>query len=271
MPSEIRAMTYNIRYDNPNDGENIWRWRRDHVASVIRFHKPDLVGLQEALHEQLEDLRERLPSYQWVSAGREDGEYAGEYCAIGYDKERFNLEDQSTFWLSEAPSKPGSIGWDATLPRIVTYARLRERTTGVELSHFNTHLDHDGERARAESAKLLLTKIDELAPDTPAVLTGDFNTLESDEPYEILTGRDRSSTGRTILDTHQAAKHIHHGPTSTFNDFEELVPGKKIDYVFVTSDVEVIQHGACSDTYEDGQYPSDHLPVVVDLSLPEMR
>jgi endonuclease/exonuclease/phosphatase family metal-dependent hydrolase len=258
-------MTYNIRYDNPSDQKFVWRRRRNGVTSNIRFHDPDVVGLQEALHDQLEDLRDRLPGYEWLSAGRREKEAAGEYAAIGYAKERFNLEADGTFWLAEDPSEPGTVGWDAKLPRLVRYARIREYETGIQFYHFNTHFDHYGEEARVQSAELLRDRIDELTGERPTIVTGDFNTCESDPPYHVLTG---ANGHRSLLDAHHAANYPHHGPRTTMTDFHSLVPDRKIDYVFVTEDVEVVVHGACADTDDEGLYPSDHLPVVVDIVLP---
>lgn len=263
-------MSYNVRYDNPNDGEHAWRTRRDDVASVIRFHRPDLVGLQEALHDQLEDVRDRLPRFEWLSAGRAAAENAGEYAAIGYDRDRFNLETEDSFWLSETPSEPGSVGWDAMLPRLVRVVKLRERTTDVEFHHFNTHFDHAGETARLESARLLRDRIDDRATDGPVIVTGDLNCRRTASPYRHLTERSQSSPGRTLRDAHRVSRRPHHGPDTSVTDFHNLVPDKKIDHVLVTTDVEVILHGTCSDTYGDGRYPSDHLPIVTRLSLPEV-
>ncbi len=262
-------MSYNVRYDNPDESAHPWRHRRDQVASVVRFHGPDLVGLQEALHGQLDDLRSRLPGYEWLSAGRERPESAGEYAAIGYDRDRFNLEAEGTLWLSETPDEAGSVGWDAQLPRLVRHARLREESTDVELFLFNTHFDHYGETARRESAGLLLDRIDDLAANEPVIVTGDFNCLAASAPYERLTGREKRSAGRTLRDTHQVARRGHHGPTTTVTDFRNLVPERKIDHVFVSSDVDPVLHGVCADTYGNGRYPSDHLPVLVELALPE--
>jgi endonuclease/exonuclease/phosphatase family metal-dependent hydrolase len=262
-------MSYNIRYDNPEESTHPWRKRRDQVASVIRFHEPDVVGLQEALHDQLEDLRERLPEYEWLSAGREEPECAGEYAAIGFRRDRFNLEAEGTMWLSETPEETASVGWDAQLPRLVRHVRLREETSDVEFYVFNTHFDHYGETARIESASLLLERVDDLAANEPVVVTGDFNCLAGSPPYELLTSREKRSAGRTLRDTHQVGRRGHHGPTTTVTDFRNLVPERKIDHVFVSTDVESVGHGVCSDCFGDGAYPSDHLPVLVDLSLPE--
>ena len=268
MPFRLSAMSYNVRYDNPGEGDHAWRNRRDDVASTVRFHGPDVVGLQEALHQQLEDLRERLPGYEWLSAGRSDAESAGEYAAIGYDRERFNLEDDGTVWLSETPSVPGSLGWDAQLPRLVRHACLRDEETDVVFFLFNTHFDHYGETARRESATVLLDRIDSLAANEPVLVTGDLNCLSSSSTYERLTRRDKRGAGRTLRDTHRIARNGHHGPSTTVTDFRNLVPDRKIDYVLASSDVEPVLHGVCADTYENGLYPSDHLPVLVELSLP---
>ena len=268
MSFSLTVMSFNVRYDNPKESTHAWRRRRDEVASVIRFHGPDVIGLQEALHDQLDDLAERLPNYEWLSAGREEPECAGEYAAIGYDRERFNLEADGTTWLSET-REPASVGWDAQLPRLVRHARLREEATDVEFYLFNTHFDHYGETARLESAKLLLECVDDLARNEPVIVTGDLNCLTGSPPYELLTGRDKRSAGRTLRDTHQSSRHPHHGPSSTVTDFRNLVPDRKIDYVLVSSDVEPVLHGVCADVFANGKYPSDHLPILVELSLPE--
>jgi len=270
MSSRIRVMSYNVRYDNPSDDTYVWRKRRDEVAGVVRFHDPALVGLQEALHNQLRDLRDRLSDdYDWLRAGRRDTpqDIVGEYAAIGYDATRFDLEDQWTLWLSES-GEPGAIGWDAMLPRLVRIAKLRENDTGVAFYFCNTHFDHAGERARIESAELLRSRIDELPTDAPVVVTGDFNARAVDPAYERLVGDDGR---RRLFDAHFADDVDHHGPETSVTDFTSLVPDRKIDHVFVTSDVEVLLHGTCSDTYDDGLYPSDHLPVIADVSLPHRR
>ena len=262
----LRAMTYNVRYANPNDGEHVWGNRREHVATAIRFHRPDVIGLQEAEHGQLEDVRERLPDFEWLAAGRAKGGTAGEFVPIGYRRDRFALDGEGSFWLSETPDT-AAPGWDAAFPRLVHHALLRDRTTGVAFAHFNTHFDHRGERARERSATLVRDHIDEEVPDAPLVVTGDFNCRESSEPYRVLTGGD--GRRRSLRDAHRVSRHPHHGPATSMTDFTHLVPEKKIDHVFVSKGVEVINHGTCSDTYADGCYPSDHLPVVADVVLPD--
>lgn len=266
--SYIRVMTFNVRYDEPRDNANAWPHRKELVASMIRFHNADLVGVQEALKRQLDDLDSLLPEYARVGVGRADGKTAGEYSAILYRKTRFMSLESSTFWLSETPNVPSS-GWDAAYPRIVTWVKLKDLKTGKIFFHFNTHFDHRGDTARKESARLLLNRINQTAGDLPVVVTGDFNFTESSDGYQLLTGKSSGESERSksaLRDTRYFSEHGHHGPTSTFNEFKALVPGMKIDYVFVKGSIRVIQHGVLSDTW-DGRFPSDHLPVLAEIVI----
>lgn len=253
----LRVMTFNIRYDEPRDGANAWPKRKQMVASMIRFYNADLVGVQEALKGQLDDLETLLPEYSWMGVGRADGKTSGEYSAIFYRNSRFKSLESSTFWLSETPNVP-STGWDAALPRIVTWARFKDLATGKTFFHFNTHFDHRGEKARTESARLLLNQISQTAQSLPVVVTGDFNFTESADGYQLLKS--------ALKDGRYAAQHGHHGPTSTFNDFKALVPERKIDYVFVKGNIRIVQHGVLSDTW-DGRFPSDHFPVLAEIVI----
>lgn len=268
LASQTRIMTYNVRYQNPDDGENTWDHRREQVATTIRFHLPDVVGLQEACPSQLDDLRELLPAFTWLDAGRPNDEIYGEYTPIGYHRERFTLESEGSFYLSETPDTPGR-GWDAALPRLVKYARFRDRTTNSEFVHVNTHFDHRGVEARAKSAAMVRDRIDDIAADRPVVLTGDLNCRPGTEPYRLLTDRATDGTGRTLRDAATIAENPLHGPSTSMSDFNNLIPDKQIDHVLVTPEIDVRQHGTCSDMYDNGRFPSDHLPVIADLSLPE--
>jgi endonuclease/exonuclease/phosphatase family metal-dependent hydrolase len=264
----IRVMTFNIRYDEPRDKENAWPNRKELVASMIRFHQADLVGVQEAFERQLRDLEKLLPDYAWVGVGRDDGKAAGEFSAVIYRKARFSRLESSTFWLSETPDVP-SKGWDADYPRIVTWARLKDTTTGKLFFHFNTHFDHRGVRAREESARLLLMRINTIAGQLPVVVTGDFNFNESSRGYQILTGKILEKgigSEDSLRDARYLSQHGHHGSTSTFNEFKALVPDMKIDYVLVKGPITVLQHGTLSDTW-NGRFPSDHLPVLAEIVI----
>ena len=263
----LRVMSYNIRYDNPDDGENAWVHRRDAVASMIRFHKADVVGVQEALAHQIDDLTARLPGFDWFGVGRDDGKKEGEFTAVLYRTRRLMSEERSTFWLSETPDRPG-LGWDAACNRTVTWGRFVDVSTRRLFFFFNTHFDHRGERARAESTHLLLSKIDALAPkDTPVVITGDFNYTPDSEPYQVLTRRGPNPEIRIFYDARRMSGVDHHGPTGTFNGFDiQAVTGQTIDYIFVSREWQVLFHGTLSDTF-DGRFPSDHMPVLAEIFL----
>lgn len=255
-------MTFNIRYDEPRDGVNAWSNRKGKVADVIRFHKADLVGVQEALIGQLEDLEKLLPGFAWCGVGRADGKREGEFSAILYRKQRFKLTDCETFWLSETPETVGSKGWDAALPRIVTWAKFRDLRSKKTFYHFNTHFDHRGEKARTESAKLIVSRIAVVAGKMPSVLTGDLNVKEDTEAYKTLS----TAASSGLRDARYASLNGHFGGTSTFNGFKEMVPAMKIDYVFVTSGIQVFEHGVLSDNW-DGLWASDHLPVLAEIAV----
>ncbi|PSQ03591.1 endonuclease [Halobacteriales archaeon QS_4_69_31] len=260
----VRVCTYNVRRDVADDGEYDWAGRRDAVASTLRFHRPDLVGLQEPLAHQYDDLRAALEGYEWVGRSRGAGEREEEFCPLGYRADRFDRLDAGTFWLSSTPDEPGSVGWDASWPRIVTWARLRDRRTGRAVAYLNTHLDHEGPRARREGAGLLVDRLAGVRAGDPAVVAGDFNCTTDGAPYAILAGAgDRESP---LTDAREATPHRPHGPTTTRTDYESLVPGRRIDHVFV-ADCDVEGYGVATDMGGDGWYPSDHLPVVVDLRV----
>ncbi|MCI0691248.1 endonuclease/exonuclease/phosphatase family protein [candidate division KSB1 bacterium] len=264
----IRVMTFNIRLNTPTDSANAWPHRKEMVASMMRFHRADLTGVQEALKDQMDDLTNLLPEFGWLGVARDDGREAGEYSAIFYLKERFAVLEQKTFWLSETPEKPGSMGWDAAYVRIVTWAKFQDKKTGKAFYHFNTHFDHLGEKARQESAKLLLQKIGEMTKAEPVIVTGDFNATEDSPVYEILTkgaiGETAPSPSHPLTDTRYVSARGHHGPDWTFHGFETVVDRPRIDYIFVSKNVKVARHGTLSDRW-NGRYPSDHLPVLAEL------
>jgi len=262
MSETLRVASYNVRVA-VDDGLDAWEQRVDDVASTIRFHDPDLIGLQEPRGHQLEDLRERLPTYEWLGVGRRGGE-EGEFSPVGYRPRRFDLEDSKTFWLSETPGEVGSVGWDAELPRIATWGRFRDRETDKHLIHANTHFDHVGGRAREESASLLADHLPTVTSDHEAiVLTGDFNCEPNSAPYERLVDNDNID----LRDARKHAEHGHHGPEHTVTGFEDPQTGRRIDYVFVTPDVNIAQYATCVDLRSTGRVPSDHLPVVADLQF----
>lgn len=265
MDETVRVCTYNVRRDVDEDGRFAWDGRREAVASTLRFHRPDVVGLQEPLDHQYDDLRAALDAYEWEGRPRYGGEREGEFCPVGYRAARFERVAGDTFWLSETPEREGSVGWDATYPRIATWVRLRDRETGETLTYCNTHLDHEGERARSEAARLLKSRLPDICGDgeaTPAVVAGDCNATPDDEPYRILAGAGEFES--PLSDARLASPHPPHGPATTRTDYESLRPDRRIDHVFVR-DCGVDHYGVAADLAGDGTFPSDHLPVVVDL------
>lgn len=281
---DLRCMSYNIKNAYDKEGENVWSSRKELVAGVIRFHRPDLVGMQEVLHNQLEDLEQLLPEYGWIGVGREDGKQDGEFSCIFYRKCRLQPLRQSTFWLSEQPDEPGTLGWDAACRRVVTWGEFEDTYTGKRFLHFNTHFDHIGQVAVEQSAHLILQRIGDITEGRPAVLTGDFNVTSDSVPYRVLTQQDKA--GPTLLrDASTTADYKHFGPAFTFQGFDsrevaarsfpaflegqakhEIEFESPIDFIFVTEHAHVLSYGSIPD-HSQGKMPSDHYPVVADLRL----
>lgn len=254
----LNIMTFNIRYSTLRDSNNAWLYRKDNAASQIVFHETHILGVQEALHEQIVDLKERLPRYKYVGVGRDDGKTKGEYSAIFYDTTRLKVLESETFWLSETPSVSGSKSWDAAITRIVTWAKMKDLVTKKTFFVFNTHFDHIGKVARRESAKLLLAKVHALAGDFPAIITGDFNAQPDDEPIKVIV---ESTNPLKLLDTKALSITGHFGPTGTFNGFKSKeVNDQPIDYIFLNRSMTVLQHATLSQTW-GGLFSSDHFPV----------
>lgn len=256
----LKLMTYNIRFDNPSDGENAWSNRKDYFCSQIAFYEPDVFAIQEALPNQVTDIATLLPKYSYVGIGR-DGLGKGESSNIFFKKDRFELLLQNTFWLSETPDVI-SKGWDAALNRICTYVLLKDKKTKQTFWVFNTHLDHIGELARTNSIQLILSKIKTLnTKNYPVFLTGDFNS----EPTEARIIQLKTQ----MNDSEAISEGKPFGPSGTFNAFKhnEAVT-KKIDYIFLSksSPYKVKKYAVLSDS-KDLKYPSDHLPVYVEVSF----
>lgn len=257
----LRAMSYNVRYKNTIDSINGWEFRKDNVAALIKYHKADVVGLQESNNEQTRDLEERLQGYGWYGVPRMSGPN-GELTPIFYRHDRFALLDSGTFWYSETPDVPESKSWDAMYPRIASWVKLRDLASGKEFFFFNTHFDHRGEVARQKSGEIIRQKIMDIAGSQPAILTGDFNTLEGSEAYE-------NTVKEGILrDAFHITESPHYGPANTSSGFAVSTKPirARIDYIFVNDKVKVLGHATLTDQQE-GRYYSDHLPVIAEVSL----
>jgi endonuclease/exonuclease/phosphatase family metal-dependent hydrolase len=261
----LRVMTFNIRLNTSHDGPNAWPYRKDLAASMLHLHHPDIVGLQEALPEQMDDLATRLPDFAWVGVGRDDGARKGEFAAIFYRRARLTLLEQGTFWLSKTPDVPGSLGWDACCIRIVTWAQLVDVATGAVFFLYNTHFDQAGAIARRESARRLLKDIHQRAGTTPVIVVGDLNCTEVATPYRWLTGGLSTSPLR-LYDAKTQSAMPHHGPSGTFHAFTGALRDR-IDYIFVSENLRVLRHATLADYWDGGRYPSDHMPVVADVKF----
>ena len=260
----LNVMTYNIRLNTASDSLNAWPYRKDKLASQVLYHKADILGVQEALHDQMMDLEQRLPQYNYVGGGRDDGKTKGEYSAIFYDTTRLQVLQSATFWLSLTPQEPGSKSWDAAITRIVTWAKMKDRKTKKIFFVFNTHFDHIGKQARRESAILLKEKVKEIAGSSPAVITGDFNAKPSDEPVQVLMDK---TTAGYFTDTKEIAETPHYGPKGTFNGFRSKeVDDEPIDYIFIKGKWKVLTHATLSQTWQ-GRFASDHFAVIAQLQL----
>ena len=260
---DLRVATYNLRYINANDSinGNGWTVRSPIIAALIRFHDFDIFGTQEGYKNQLDDITDALPQYVYYGRGRDDGKDKGEHSAIFYKKDKFKLLDKGDFWLSQTPDKP-SLGWDATCcNRICSWVYLQDKKTGKKFYFFNAHFDHQGVQARQESSKLILQKIKTIAGKAPALFTGDLNGSQSSDWYKAITN------SGLLKDTYFQVKYPY-ANNASFNGFGATKPGNNeiIDHIFISNDFIAKKWGLLTDTYH-GKYPSDHFPVMAEISF----
>ena len=258
--TSLSVMTFNMRYDNPEDGQNNWRFRRERIAGVIKAQEIDVLGTQELLSNQFNDLSGLLTGYQGVGVGRLDGAESGEYCAVFFRKDRFTLLDSGTFWLSETPEVVRSLGWDGACERIATWVVLRDRD-GRELFFIDTHLDHVGQVARDEGVSLLMKRIETLSGGRPVILTGDFNS----EPGSSVVAHVQKDG---VLRDAKAIAQQRSGTDWSFSDFGQIPEAERplLDYIFVSGDIEALRYEVLPDTF-DGGYVSDHAPVMAVVKI----
>ena len=254
-PVDVTIMSFNIRYDNPDDGDSAWRYRIKRVADEMA--EADLIGVQEALSHQVKHLAEELSGYEWVGVGRDDGKKNGEFTSVFFKASAFELLESTTFWLSETPDEPGSVGWDAALPRIATSVHLRVRGTEFDFRVINTHFDHRGTQARLQSAKLLAERVRESTG--PKLLLGDLNTTPDTDVFALFLEEGG------LRDAYTVSKMIPKGPVGTFSGFleqDQLNEAPRIDYILVSSHWNVCSYENVV-SVQNGRYVSDHLPVKV--------
>jgi endonuclease/exonuclease/phosphatase family metal-dependent hydrolase len=266
----LRVMSFNVRYGDADDGPNAWKFRRDLVARTIKAFDPDLLGVQEALNLQCDDLEAALgEDYAFHGAGRDDGKARGEFTAIFFRRPRFEPLAGGHFWLSDTPEEPGSRGWDSECNRMASWVKLRDLAApggggaGTVL-FINTHWDHVGKRARLESARLLRAKARELNPSGAAIMVGDFNAREHDEEYAQLL-RAADDDGPRYVDAYRATHPDQATEEATFHGFRGGSEGIRIDWIIHTPDLKAVE-SSIDRTNEDGRYPSDHYPVTAVLT-----
>lgn len=256
---KLNVMTYNLRLPVQTDNENFWDNRKDDALALMAYYHPDIMGVQEAVSQQMQEIKTGLKDYDFVGVGRDDGKDQGEYSAIFYDKTKLEVLKSGTFWLSETPNVP-SKGWDAAYNRICTYALFKMKDSGKRFWSFNVHFDHIGNVARVNSSKLILEKMKEFNTENlPMTLTGDFNLTDETEPIQIIS--------KSMTDTFYHSEKPHYGPKGSFQDFNVNVPAKeRLDYVFVKG-FTAISNRTINDRRENLLYPSDHFPVLAELKF----
>lgn len=255
-PAPLRVLTYNIRYGSADDGADRWELRRDFAIDIIRTERPHVMGLQEALRFQLDEIARELPRYAEIGVGRDDGGRQGEYVPILFDSTTLQRVDAGWFWFSDSPEVPGSTGWGNTIPRIATWARLRERESGLTFLVYNVHFDHASQPSRERSAALLLDRIARRrAPGEPVIVTGDFNAGEANRAFAALLG-----DSLRLRDTFRAL-HPDADSVGTFHAFRGGSAGEKIDAVLAGPGWQV-DSARIVRTQRGGRYPSDHYPVL---------
>ena len=288
LSAQMLVGSYNIRLKLSDDSVrgDVWTKRCQVICDQVNFMSPDIFGTQEVLHSQLLDMLPRLDGYDYIGVARDDGKTAGEYAAIFYKRDRLRLLDYGNFWLSETPDRPG-LGWDAACVRICTWGKFAKQTaTDDEAFYFfNLHMDHVGVVARREAAKLIVSKIRDIAKGATVIVTGDFNVDQNDEIYSIFTD------SGLLRDSYQEAR-LRFAENGTFNSFDtDLYTDSRIDHIFVSPAIRVESYGVLTNSYwvpdnesatrlkghdapqqiDFSRYtrrqPSDHYPVFVRLSF----
>lgn len=246
--TQLNICSYNIRGDKPVDGASQWIFRKDSLCRIINENNFDIVCLQEAVAFQLEEILERV-DMDFVGI-------RGLFNPILFNSKRFELLHTEIFWLSES-SLPCSIGWDGKYDRYCIWAKFKERKTGEEFFIFNTHLDHKGENAKREGAKMICEKAKHFAGDAPTIICGDMNSMDTTDAYTVFTAnfKDSRKMASTVV-----------GPLGTAHNFGKVAP-VRIDYIFVRNGIEILTYTVNDEEYGNGFYPSDHYPVYVKAKL----
>jgi len=261
LQTPLRIGTFNVRWDAPEDGEHRWERRRERLFGLLRSWEPDVLGLQEPLLHQLEQICQALPDYAAVGVGRADGVSAGEFCPILYRQSRFKPTDSGTFWLSPQPDVPGSLGWGARHPRICTWAHLAEQASGASFFLYNVHLDHEAQEAREKGVDLLLARIRQRSAPDPVVVTGDFNAGLGNPAVARI-----QAAASPVSQNALAAAQTDQSRVGTFHGFTGKAGKEPIDYIFLSPEWQPLDGQV---VHGDGRplFPSDHFPVAVTVQL----
>lgn len=261
----IKIMSYNIRYPAPEDYEsgNGWNDRKERLVQFLKYHNPKIIGMQEAVFDQITYINNQLRDYTYVGAGRDDGKEKGEFTPIMFDTTIYSALESNTYWLSETPDKP-SKGWDAALNRVITYVRLKNKYDNTSFFVFNTHFDHKGLKARDKSAELVIELIDKIAGNSEVILLGDFNTLPDSQPYNTLKEH--------LTDAYLVSINQPYGPAGTSSGFKVCSDKElnRIDFIFTSRNISVINYSILTDFYYSN-YHSDHLPVTCEILISKRK
>ncbi len=253
----ISVMSFNIRYGLADDGENSWQFRNKFVFDVIKTNNPDLIGLQEALFFQVEEILNEFPEYKMVGVGRDDGKLAGELSCILYKSDKISVDTSSTFWFSDTPEIPGTRHWGNNYNRICTWGKFELKNSDKSLYYYNLHLDHESEIAREKSVDLLIQKIGNLKENNPIIISGDFNCGETSVPIQNIL-KEFSDTFR-LINSQQENE-------GTFNGFTGDISYERIDYILINDFFETKMAEIIRTNY-NGKFPSDHFPISAQIIL----
>lgn len=253
--AKLVVMSYNVRNNHADDGDNAWDIRRVATPAMLDAVRPDIFGIQEAYPDQERYIVESSPRYAAFGVGRNDGADDGERASVVYNKEVLEMEDGGTWWLSETPDVP-SVGWDAKYPRTATWTLMKDLRSGKRFYFVNTHLDHKGAQARREGLAMIVRKIREMNPDIPMVLTGDFNVQPGDSCLTALDG--------LMVSARVSAKETEDTPSD--NGFK-TEGHKTIDYIYYNGFAGADSFRVVDESYAGIPYISDHYPIVATLSF----
>ena len=256
MAAEFDVMSFNIRYGTAKDGDNHWKFRKNQLLQLLKVTSPAVIGLQEVLKFQLDEIMAMLPEYEMIGVSRE-GNWEDEFSAILYNAKEFSPKKTNTYWLSDTPEVP-SKGWGNDIMRIVSWAELKHIASDKSFYFYNAHFDHISQVSREKGSGQLLNVIKKRDHAYPVVITGDFNAGEDNEAIKMLNKGGYADAFRVL--------HPNEALVGTFNGFTGVSDQDKIDFVFVGKNIEV-KKSTIDRSNINGKYPSDHYPVTASIKL----